>query len=150
MLVITQARRRQLKALAIAPLVPSALLMLIAMMGRPTEGLWVCMFTLPLSYATLLFPGTPLYLLVLKMKWRSAWVYATIGVFCSFAASVIVWWGTFADKMVERTLSAWKPFIAFSVVAAILGFATGLLFWAIARPDRETVEVESALRDKRS
>ena len=84
------------------------------------------------------------------MEWQSAWIYATIGVFCSFAASVIVWWGIFADKMMEPGLSVWKPFIAFSVIAAILGFATGLLFWGIARPDRDTVEVESAPRDKRS
>lgn len=148
MLVLTQARRRQIKALVIAPLFPSALLMLIAMMGRPAEGLWVCMFTVPLSYATLLFPGTPLYLLVLKMNWRSAWAYAVIGVLCSFASSVIVWWGTFADKMAEHALSVWKPFIAFSVVAAVLGFATGLLFWGIARPDRDTVEVGSASHDR--
>ncbi|UPG87609.1 hypothetical protein L2Y94_09730 [Luteibacter aegosomatis] len=106
------------------------------------------MFTLTLSYATLVFPGIPLYLFVLKMKWRSAWAYAAIGIFCSFAASVIVWWGTFADKMAERTLLVWKPFIAFSVVAAVLGFATGLLFWGIARPDRDTVEVEQPPRDK--
>ena len=148
MLVTTQARPRRLKALAIAPLAPSAVLMFIAIMGRPTEGLWVCMFALPLSYSTLLFPGTPLYLLILKMKWRSAWAYAIIGVFCSFTASVVVWWGTFANKIDEGSLTVWKPFIAFSVVAAILGFVTGLFFWGIARPDCETVEVESAPRDQ--
>lgn len=149
MWVMTPAGRRRLGAIAIAPLFPSALLMLIALMGRPAEGLWICMFTLPLSYATLLFPGIPLYLLVLRMKWRSAWAYSTVGVFCSFAASVIVWWGTFPKKMVERTLAEWKPFIAFSVIAAILGFATGLLFWGMARPDRDAVEIESAPRDRR-
>lgn len=143
MLVITQARRRQLKALVISPLIPSALLMLIAVMGRPAEGLWVCMFVLPLSYATLFFPGIPLYLLIRKLKWRSAWAYAIIGVLCSFAASVVVWWGTFADKTAIGNLAAWKPFIAFSAIAGILGFATGLLFWGIARPDRDAAEVEA-------
>jgi H+/Cl- antiporter ClcA len=105
------------------------------------------MFVLPISYATLIFPGIPLYLLVRRLKWRSAWVYAIIGVFCSFSASVVVWWGTFADKTADGTLADWKPFIAFSVIAGILGFATGLLFWGLARPGRDEIEDEAVPND---
>lgn len=141
MWVTTESGRRLLKAFLVAPLAPSGVIMLISLIGKAGEGIWLCLFVLPLSYAALVFPGIPLYLLIRMLRCRSVWAYAFAGVVSSFAAPVAFSWGTFADKVADGGLAVWQPFIALSIVASILGCIAGIVFWRIARPDHDRAEV---------
>lgn len=122
-------------AFLLAPLTPGAVVMLISVAaGNLGEGLWACMIVLPVSYGAVLMPGVPLYWFAHKHHWFSRWTYIAMGLLCALAASVALWWGTFADRLASENLAGWLPFVGFSVVAGVFGGLTGLVFWALERP----------------
>ncbi|QDE39768.1 hypothetical protein FIV34_11410 [Luteibacter pinisoli] len=127
-------RHRVITAFLLAPLTPTAVFMLIAVCGgRLGEGLWMSMIVLPLSYAAALVPGVPLYLLVRWARLRSAWAYCAVGILCALAASIAIWWPTFADRFSENDLAGWSPFFMFGIVAGVLGAAWGYVFSRVMR-----------------
>lgn len=127
--------RRLLVAFLIAPLTPAAIVMLIAAGGgRLGEGLWASTIVLPMSYGVMLVPGIPLYWLVRRLRWVSLWSYMAMGLICASAGSVVLWWGTFAERFSDPDMAGWTPFIAFCVVAGIFGLLTGVVFWKLEQP----------------
>lgn len=126
-------KHRLITAFLLAPLTPSAIVMLIAVAGaRLGEGLWACMIVLPVSYCAAVFPGIPLYFLTRRLQ--TCWVFCMVGISCALAASAALWWATFADRLSGGDASGWMPFLGFSIVAAVFGALAGYVFWRVMRP----------------
>ena len=117
----------------LAPLVPSAVLVLLSLLSNPLEGLWVLMLILPISYATALVPGLPLYLLFRKISWDSAIGCIFIGVVCSSTAAAFFMRYSIQNAIMQGAAASWGPSLSLATFAAILGGAAGFSFWKIAR-----------------
>jgi len=121
-------------AAALAPLVPSIILLALSLISNPYEGMWVIMLVLPVSYATTLVPGLPLYLLFRGISWDSAIGCIFIGVVCSSTATAFFMRHSIQDALSAGVASAWYPAASLATFAALLGSAAGFTFWKISHP----------------
>lgn len=131
---------RQCIAFIVAPLVPSLLFILLALVARPADGFWVAKFALPFTIGTTLISGVPLHIMFSRMGWTSRWAYASIGVVCGLLAAIFLFATTIVDAMTSHQSSPWFATAAFTLIFCVLGALSGLIFWVIARPDIPLVE----------
>lgn len=130
-------KSRRWIAFIVAPLVPSILFFLLGLASRPAGGLWAAKFTLPFTVGATLVGGLPLHLVFRRMGWNSGWAYALIGLVCGLLAASSLFAGTVVNVLTSRQSSPWFSIAAFTLIFCLLGCLSGLVFWAIARPDRQ-------------
>ncbi|MGF6492182.1 hypothetical protein ABIE56_000335 [Luteibacter sp. 621] len=102
--------------------------------GNLGEGVWAAMILVPVSYASMVFPGSVLYWVVRRLHWVFPWVYALLGVLCAGAACIAVWWGTWGERFAGSDSSMPATVVTFAMIAVIFGAPTGFVFWKLEQP----------------
>jgi hypothetical protein len=110
-------RPRQVVAFLLAPLAPGLLFLIPSLFGNPSEGVWALKLSAMVTYPAMVVLGVPVHLLLAKRGWTRGWAYTLAGLVIGAILAAIVFGKTVA------------------ILGAILGAATSLTFWLIARPN---------------
>jgi hypothetical protein len=135
---------RTIIAFAIAPLVAPLVLSLYFGLGSPGSLIgFILIFGSMFAYGAALLVGIPLYLVLRRMGWHGPAMLALCGALIGVGSWMFF---LFVFPMLTggpskdlREVFANLGVFDFLILPALLGAASGLLFWLIARPDRHRI-----------
>lgn len=133
------ATRRALLGFLIAPAIPNALILFLAIIqGKLGDGLWWATLMLPVSYITSGVIGAPVVIFLRKISRNGLFSYLISGLIVSLIPIsfilIIPWIKTYGLESMF-TFEAFSQYkIAFLMVP--VGVIISTVFWFIARPDR--------------
>jgi hypothetical protein len=130
---------RLLIGLLVAPLVPGILFLLISVLGNPTEGFWALKLSALVGYPTMIILGLPAHIVLGKCRWTNLWGYGFAGLLIGVIVSAILFSSVVAQNFsfIPDPSKSLTPVIAVFFLAAFLGALSSVVFWLIARPDRQ-------------
>jgi hypothetical protein len=107
-------------------------------LGNLGEGFWFAAISLPISYATALFVGAPIFLLFEQLKFRALPYYLAAGALTAVIPAFFVFvYPALRYESVSDALSH-IPSESYGLVLLMIIFGCLIagVFWLIARPDR--------------
>lgn len=123
----TNDTKRLVLGLALAPLVPGLLMLVLSLLGNPDEGMWSLKLIAMFAYPAMIVVGLPLHLLFQWKGWTSAWPYLIAG---TLTGEVVAY---FVFPTLRGAASATASSIAIAAICAFLGAITAAMFWLIVR-----------------
>ncbi len=119
---------RTLAGFAISPLVPGAIIALLALRTEPELSLWYFKLGAALGFASAVPFGIPLHWLMAKNNWTSLTCYLLLGLVLgavSFLIAIVP--PLIAAPQAIQSLGFWA--MAYLMICSLLGCLSGLAFW---------------------
>jgi len=125
----TNNSKRLLLGLALAPLAPGLLMLILSLLGTPGEGLWALKLIVMFAYPVMIVVGLPLHLLFQRKGWTSVWPYLIAGALTGAVVAYFV----FPTLRGAANGAATASSIAIAAICAFFGVITAATFWTITR-----------------